>query len=128
MFVAIRLKLLVYLSFIVPVVPELVYNPDATTSLASSSMKSAPSTERNLKHFKFRSVLGADFILLDAKEVVASGLYTSSGTTGTIKERYTNNFNLIATNILAFKKQFGKSHSLDMTLGQEAQVLNNKYT
>ncbi len=80
-----------------------------------------------LNNFKFTSTLGIDFMLLEAKEVVASGLYINSSTDGMIRERDTRNLNLISTNILSYNKTIGKKHSINILAGQEAQVLNTRY-
>lgn len=83
-----------------------------------------------LKNFKLSTSVGIDFTLVEAKEKSDPRLFdegTSSFGSGRIQERLTRDANLITTNMLRYDKLFGKDHTVNLLVGQEAQTLNRKF-
>lgn len=81
-----------------------------------------------LKELSFKTNLGFDFMLNEAKEKIDPRLYDSwiYNTGGRIEEAETRRFNLITTNILKYNKLFGAMHNLGLQVGHEARALNQK--
>jgi len=82
-----------------------------------------------LKHFKLRSALGIDFSLTEAREKLDPRVYDPElrTLTGRIWEVDTRNANLITTNTLQYNHLFANDHAVNITLGQEAQIITNKF-
>ncbi|WP_205509663.1 TonB-dependent receptor [Longitalea arenae] len=81
-----------------------------------------------LKYLSFRTNVGFDFALTEAKEKADPRLRDPAirNTGGRVEERDTRRANIISTNILQFNKQFGSKHRLGLLAGQEARILNQK--
>jgi TonB-linked SusC/RagA family outer membrane protein len=84
-----------------------------------------------LRYFKLVSSVGVDFQLTEAKEKRDPRLYdpkigTSSLGVGRITEGTLRNANLITNNILSFDKLIKRNHTINVLVGQEAQVLSQK--
>lgn len=82
-----------------------------------------------LKHFKFNSVVGLDFMLAEAKEKGDPRLFDEGNFTigmGRIQEQDTRRANIISTNMLRFDKAISKDHLLGVLIGQEAQILSQR--
>ncbi len=83
-----------------------------------------------LKHFTFTSTIGVDFIANEAKQKVDPLLVISAETVsgiGKITDVMVRNANIISNNILRFNRAFNKSHSVNLLVGQEAQILTRKH-
>lgn len=80
---------------------------------------------RFLKHFSFSSTFGFDFMLNEAKQKVHPLVSLSNGT---LFEEKFRTANIISTNILRFDKEFYNQHNINLLAGQEAQVLNDRYS
>ncbi len=81
-----------------------------------------------LKNFKFTSNVGFDFMMAEAKEKFDPRLYDPSTRSigGRIEEQDIRRANFVTTNILRFDRMINSIHSLNIIVGQEAQILNQK--
>jgi TonB-linked SusC/RagA family outer membrane protein len=84
---------------------------------------------RFLKYFSFTPSLGVDFMLTEAREKKHPLLAFSGGAPGIgqLIEKDIRNASIISTNILRYNRVFHGTHSLNLLVGQEAQILTNKY-
>lgn len=138
-------------SFFPPLIParneegDLILNYTFPSRVANPIAASQWNTNRNtayrgltklygelsfLKHFKLTSSVGADFMMLEAKERVDPRLYDYADTKklgGRQRERFTRSANLITTNILRFDKVIDNRHSVGILLGQEAQIISKRH-
>ena len=83
-----------------------------------------------LKHLKIVSNVGVDFMLTENKEktdprLAAYGFSLTPGT-GSIRERDLRRANIITTNVLRYARPIREDHSVELMLGQEAQILNQR--
>ncbi|OQP67606.1 SusC/RagA family TonB-linked outer membrane protein [Niastella populi] len=87
-----------------------------------------------LKAFSFTSTLGIDYMQSEIKEKgdprlfhsSNSGVQPGSANAGIIEELDGRTSNMINNNILRFKSFFNRKHTLDLLVGQEAQILSRK--
>lgn len=81
-----------------------------------------------LRSLSFRTNIGFDFMLNEAKEKNDPRLYDPIlfKIGGRIDETETRRLNLISTNILKYSKTLGR-HIVSLQVGQEARVMNQKY-
>jgi TonB-linked SusC/RagA family outer membrane protein len=80
------------------------------------------------KYFKLATNLGVDFALSESKEKTdarLAGVSLAVGS-GRIEEWDSRTANIITTNTLSFDRTFGNRHSLNLIMGQEAQILNQR--
>lgn len=80
---------------------------------------------RFLKYLTFSSAVGIDFMLAELKEKNDPRFFTTSVPTK-ISERDLRRTSVISTNMLRFDKSINSNHTLNLTLGQEAQINNEK--
>jgi TonB-linked SusC/RagA family outer membrane protein len=81
------------------------------------------------KDFTFTSTLGVDFMLNEAKEKIHPLLAIRGSTgIGSIQDQNFRTANIISTNILRFDREFLKQHAVNILIGQESQILTNKYS
>ena len=125
-----------YLNFQSPTVaanPAAVqdYSKNRNTSFRGLSKLSAEVSF--LKRFKFSSILGVDFMFLDAYQKYDPRLYdpqtgatANSATAGRIQQQNNRMSNLINTNILSYNQTFGSKHNVSILAGQESQILYTK--
>lgn len=109
-------------------VAAIEYNTNRNTGYRGLSKVSVEATF--LKYFKLASSFGVDFMLLEGKEKFDPRLYddvTYSIGSGRITERSTRNANLISTNTLRFDRAIKRDHALNVLIGQEAQIMTQKY-
>ncbi|WP_276483736.1 SusC/RagA family TonB-linked outer membrane protein [Paraflavitalea pollutisoli] len=81
-----------------------------------------------LKQLTFSTNIGINFMLTEAMQKNHPSLASGdlSVGTGSIQERQIRYANLITTNILRYSRQFGNKHNINILLGHEAQLFNNK--
>lgn len=82
-----------------------------------------------LKDFILNASLGADFVLTESKEKNDPRLATEDGLgtgIGRISESDIRRANIISTNILRYDKVVGKDHAINVLVGQEAQILQQR--
>lgn len=102
------------------------YNINKNTSFRGLSSLYADLTV--LKSLNFRSVVGFDFMLNEAKEKNDPRLYDPrlSQAAGRVDESEIRQLNLVSTNALRYNNSFGSVHNLSVLAGQEARMLNKK--
>ena len=76
-------------------------------------------------NLSFNTLLGVDFMLNEAKEKNHPLVSTVKGF---IREQNFRTANIISTNLLQYNKQWTDKHSINLIAGQEARILNSKYT
>lgn len=83
-----------------------------------------------LKNLTFNSNLGVDFMLAESKEKNDPRFYAISASLSLpkIAEKDERRANIIHTNTLNFNQNFGRDHTLNLLLGQEAQIITLKLT
>lgn len=86
-----------------------------------------------LKHFKLTNSLGVDYLQTEAKEKFDPRLYDPGNQvvpggpeSGRIDEADLRRGSLITTNILRYDKEFAFGHDVNVLVGQEAQMINQK--
>lgn len=80
---------------------------------------------RFLKYFTFTTAVGIDFMLAELRRKHDPRLFTAS-TPALIAEKSTRRNTVINTNTLRFDKAISSDHVLNVTLGHEAQINNEK--
>lgn len=107
-------------------VAQLAYNINKNTAFRSLARLYAEA--EFLKYFKISSSVGVDFMLSESKE--KNDLRISDpllGSGGRIEEQDNRVANFINTNIIRFDKKLSQHHSINLNIGQEAQILNRKF-
>lgn len=107
-----------------------MYNTNKTTSYRSLSKVYG---ELRWKDIKFYTALGVDFNQNEIKEKgdprlinPANSAAPNTADAGIIEELSSRNANLINTNLLQYERALAGQHSLNITLGQEAQIVTRK--
>ncbi|WP_083781065.1 SusC/RagA family TonB-linked outer membrane protein [Chitinophaga pinensis] len=104
----------------------LAYNTNKNTAYRALTKVSAEVSF--LKNFKITSNLGVDFMFSEAKEKVdtrlSDPLTLSIG--GKIEEQDVRRANIINTNMLNYNQIFSNIHELNLIVGQEAQIMNQR--
>lgn len=80
-----------------------------------------------LKNFKLSSLVGVDFMLAEIKEKRDPRFSISSTEFGSIGERDQRTASVINTNLLDYQKVLSKKHSFSLLLGQESQIISEKF-
>lgn len=81
-----------------------------------------------LKYFRFIPSIGIDFMLSETKEKIDPKFYigrTLPGV-GQLRDYSLRRANAITTNILRFEDVIERSHSINLLIGQEAQIITQK--
>lgn len=84
-----------------------------------------------LKHFRLGTTVGFDYMLTESKEkadprLVDPGNFSTTGV-GRIEEQKMRRTTIVSTNILRYNQLFGTDHSLDLLIGQEAQMQSQHF-
>lgn len=80
-----------------------------------------------LKHFKLSSLAGIDFMLAEIKDKKDPRFGIAGTEFGSIGDKDQRVASFINTNLLEYQRIFNSQHMLNLLLGQEAQILSEKF-